>query len=326
LAGAAGATVVVGAGVGLTLQAAEAPVDQVAVKDAVKTLLEDNEPMGPTLVRLAWHAAGTYNKNTGIGGSDGATMRFSEGNHGANAGLGVARDFLEPVKRQYPAMSYADLWILASYAAIEFMGGPTIPFTAGRKDATDDSACPPEHMLPDGHFHQGKGDDDYDHPGPGTAAYVRWVFNKMGFNDREMVCLIGAHALGRCHTNASGYDGPWTRAPETFSNEYFKLMLEDTWTVRKWSGPVQYENSKSGSDLMMLPADIVLVEDKAFRSICEEYAADYDLFAKEFAVNFKKLTELGFTESGLKFYETTAAKVGLGGAVIAGAAAYAMKN
>jgi cytochrome c peroxidase len=37
----------------------------------------------------------------------------------------------------------------------------------------------------------------------------------MGFNDREMVCLCGAHALGRCHTNASGYDGPWTRAPET---------------------------------------------------------------------------------------------------------------
>ena len=34
------------------------------------------------------------------GGSDGATMRFSEGNHGANAGLGVARDFLEPVKAQ----------------------------------------------------------------------------------------------------------------------------------------------------------------------------------------------------------------------------------
>lgn len=67
LAGAAGATVVVGAGVGLTLQAAEAPVDQVAVKKAVMTLLEDNEPMGPTLVRLAWHAAGTYDKNTGIG-------------------------------------------------------------------------------------------------------------------------------------------------------------------------------------------------------------------------------------------------------------------
>lgn len=152
--------------------------------------------------------------------------------------LGVARDFLEPVKAKFPAISYADLWILASYAAIEHMGGPVIPFTGGRTDAADESACPPEHMLPDGFHHpvQTPGPDDYDHPGPGTAAYVRWVFNKMGFNDREMVCLIGAHALGRCHTNASGYDGPWTRAPETFSNEYFRLMLDDTWTIRNWSG------------------------------------------------------------------------------------------
>ena len=51
------------------------------------------------------------------------------------------------------------------------------------------------------------------------------------------------------------------------------------------------------------------------------YAADYDLFAKEFAVNFKKLTELGFTESGLKWYETTMGKLGLGGVVVAGAVA-----
>lgn len=64
---AAGATAVVGAGVGLTLHAAEAPVDEVAVKKAVSLLLEDNEPMGPTLVRLAWHAGGTYNKHTGKG-------------------------------------------------------------------------------------------------------------------------------------------------------------------------------------------------------------------------------------------------------------------
>ena len=60
----------VSAGVGLTLQAAEAPVDELAVKKAVSTLLEDNEPMGPTLVRLAWHAGGTYNKHTGVGALD----------------------------------------------------------------------------------------------------------------------------------------------------------------------------------------------------------------------------------------------------------------
>lgn len=40
-----------------------------------------------------------FDKETGTGGSNGATMRFApEGDHGANAGLKAARDFLEPIK------------------------------------------------------------------------------------------------------------------------------------------------------------------------------------------------------------------------------------
>ena len=59
----------------------------------------DDGSYGPVLVRLAWHASGTYDKETKTGGSNGATMRFApEGDHGANAGLKHARDFLEPVK------------------------------------------------------------------------------------------------------------------------------------------------------------------------------------------------------------------------------------
>jgi cytochrome c peroxidase len=61
----------------------------------------DDGSYGPVLVRLAWHASGTYDAATGTGGSNGATMRFApEGDHGANAGLKHARDFLEPVKRK----------------------------------------------------------------------------------------------------------------------------------------------------------------------------------------------------------------------------------
>lgn len=40
--------------------------------------------------------------------------------------------------------------------------------------------------------------------------HVRDVFYRMGFNDREIVALVGAHTLGRCHTTASGYSGPWS--------------------------------------------------------------------------------------------------------------------
>lgn len=42
-------------------------------------------------------------------------------------------------------------------------------------------------------------------------------------HSQEIVALIGAHSLGRCHTDRSGFDGPWTNAPTTFSNLYFQV-------------------------------------------------------------------------------------------------------
>lgn len=77
---------------------------QKVYNEVAKRLVEhddyDDGSYGPVLLRLGWHASGTYDAATGTGGSNGATMRFPpEGDHGANAGLHAARDFLEPVKR-----------------------------------------------------------------------------------------------------------------------------------------------------------------------------------------------------------------------------------
>ena len=55
----------------------------------------------------------------------------------------------------------------------------------------------------------------------------------MGFDDREIVTLSGAHALGRCHTDRSGYSGPWTFSPTVVTNDYFKLLLEEKWQWKK---------------------------------------------------------------------------------------------
>lgn len=76
---------------------------------------------GPVLVRLAWHASGTFDVKSQTGGSNGATMRFSpESEHGANAGLVIARNLLEPIKQKYgDQISYADLWTLAGVVAIK---------------------------------------------------------------------------------------------------------------------------------------------------------------------------------------------------------------
>jgi cytochrome c peroxidase len=95
------------------------------------------------VLRLGWHASGTYDAETKTGGSNGATMRFApESDHGANAGLKTARDLLEQVKQKHPWISYSDLWILSAICAVQEMGGPKIPFRPGRTDR-DVSACTP---------------------------------------------------------------------------------------------------------------------------------------------------------------------------------------
>eukprot|EP00041_Stephanoeca_diplocostata_P018267 m.380953 g.380953 ORF g.380953 m.380953 type:complete len:91 (+) comp20965_c1_seq9:301-573(+) len=78
----------------------------------------------------------------------------------------------------------------------------------------------------------------------------------MGFNDQEIVALSGAHALGFCHDDRSGFVGPWTDTPHEFSNKYFQYMLNKKWQLKKWNGPAQFENADDGT-LMMLPTDMV---------------------------------------------------------------------
>ena len=119
----------------------------------------------------------------------------------------------------------------------------------------------------------------------------------MGFNDREIVALLGAHALGRCHEDASGFWGPWTRAETTFSNEYFRLLLEEKWTEKKkhngkaWTGPLQFESADGA--LMMLPSDLWLLKDPSFRRYVDLYAREEELFFRDFADAFGKLLALG---------------------------------
>lgn len=99
------------------------------------------------------------------------------------------------------------------------MQGPDIPWRPGRTDR-DVSMCTPDGRLPDASKEQN---------------HLRGIFGRMGFDDREIVALSGAHALGRCHTDRSGYDGPWTFSPTVLTNDYFKLLLEEKWEFKKVS-------------------------------------------------------------------------------------------
>lgn len=199
----------------------------------------------------------------------------------ANAGLQHARVFVEPVKASHPCVTYADLWTLAGVVAIREMGGPAIPWQPGRTDFADDSKLPPRGRLPDGA--QG-------------ADHIRHIFDRMGFSAQEIVALSGAHNLGRCHSDRSGFEGAWVNNPTRFSNQYFKLMTSLDWRKKKLPNGVEqfvHVDEDLGEELMMLPTDMALLHDKEFEPWVRRYAEDKELFFKDFANVFAKLVELG---------------------------------
>jgi len=161
------------------------------------------------------------------------------------------------------------------------MGGPDIPWQAGRTDYVDDSKLPPHGRLPDG----AKG-----------ADHIRHVFGRMGFNDQEIVALSGAHNLGRCHSDRSGFHGAWVNNPTRFSNQYFRLMRSLDWKKTTLeNGVEQFINvdEELETELMMLPSDMALLEDEHFSPWVKKYADDKELFFSDFSAVFAKLLELG---------------------------------
>ena len=92
----------------------------------ISELIKTRPEKGPTLVRLAWHSSGTYDKMTNSGGSGKGTIRFKEElGHAANGGLDNAINWLEPIYKKYSAnsdLSYADLYTFAGAVAIKTLG------------------------------------------------------------------------------------------------------------------------------------------------------------------------------------------------------------
>eukprot|EP00290_Baffinella_frigidus_P006758 CAMPEP_0180133196 /NCGR_PEP_ID=MMETSP0986-20121125/9404_1 /TAXON_ID=697907 /ORGANISM="non described non described, Strain CCMP2293" /LENGTH=339 /DNA_ID=CAMNT_0022073283 /DNA_START=21 /DNA_END=1040 /DNA_ORIENTATION=+ len=267
-----------------TLPATAAAASDIdALRGELAALVKADPDFGPTLVRLAWHSSGTYDKMSKTGGSGGATIRFKEEfSHGANAGLQKAQARLESLKSKFPAVSYADLYTLAGVAAIETLGGPKVTWRSGRVDSMDPADVTPDGRLPDADKGESKK----------TRDHLREIFGRMGFDDQAIVALSGAHALGRCHADASGYVGPWSPTPTLFTNTYFTLLANLEWTPNTLpSGKFQYKDP-SGK-LMMLPSDIALIEDPAFKTWVEIYAKDEKRFFADFSKYFSALLELG---------------------------------
>lgn len=207
-------------------------------------------------------------------------MRFAGGEsaHGANAGLQLARDEVAPLKYKYEDFSHSDFWSLIACCAIKVMGGPTIPWRAGRPDSEAGSDSVPDGRLPDAT--QGSG-------------HLRDVFHRMGFTDQEIVALAGAHAVGMCHGDRSGFIGPWTVTPLDFNNKFFLNLVNMKWHKKTQPNGLEVYVTKDQPGIIMLPTDMALVFDEKMVCWVELYARDQDRFFADFATAFAKLQELG---------------------------------
>ncbi len=212
-------------------------LDYAALKADLTALMTDSKSWwpadyghyGPFMIRMAWHAAGTYRVTDGRGGANSGQQRFEPLNSWPdNGNLDKARRLLWPIKQKYgQSISWADLFILAGNVAIESMGGPVFGFGGGRKDvyqSEGDTFWGAEEIwvnqgaktrLIDGETEVLEGPLAaiqmgliYVNPeGPGgnpdplqSARDMRATFSRMAMNSEETVALTaGGHAFGKAH-------------------------------------------------------------------------------------------------------------------------------
>ena len=178
---------------------------------------------GPLMIRLTWHAAGTYRIEDGRGGGGDGNQRFAPLNSWPdNGNLDKARRLLWPVKQKYgQKVSWADLLVLAGNVALESMGFKTFGFAFGREDVWEPEEVnwgSEDTWLGDERY---SGERDLGGPfgavqmgliyvnpeGPNgnadpakSAIDIRETFRRMAMNDEETVALIaGGHTFGKAH-------------------------------------------------------------------------------------------------------------------------------
>ena len=213
-----------------------AELDVEELKQDVKQVLNTSQDWWPAdfghygglMIRLSWHAAGTYRIEDGRGGAGDGSQRFAPLNSWPdNANLDKARRLLWPVKQKHgQKVSWADLLVFAGNVALEDMGFETFGFAFGREDIWEpeeifwgpedtwlgDERYSGERELADklGAVQMGliyvNPEGPNGEPDPLKAAHdIRETFKRMAMNDEETVALIaGGHTFGKTHGAASG--------------------------------------------------------------------------------------------------------------------------
>ncbi|GAA5645060.1 catalase/peroxidase HPI [Vibrio proteolyticus] len=216
-------------------------LDFAALKQDLIALMTDSQPWWPAdwghygglMIRMSWHAAGTYRIADGRGGAGTGNLRFAPLNSWPdNANLDKARRILWPIKKKYGnKLSWADLIAYAGTIAYESMGLKTFGFGFGRDDIWHPEkdtywGSEREWLAPTDNPHSRySGERDLENPLAAvmmgliyvnpegvdgqpdplkTAHDVRITFARMAMNDEETVALTaGGHTVGKAHGNGN---------------------------------------------------------------------------------------------------------------------------
>ena len=211
-------------------------LDVEALKKDLHALMTDSQEWWPAdwghygglMIRMAWHAAGTYRVADGRGGGGTGNQRFAPLNSWPdNVSLDKARRLLWPIKKKHGnRISWADLIILAGNIAYESMGLKTFGFGFGREDIwhpEKDIYWGSEKEWLAANRYEGEARGALENPLAAvqmgliyvnpegvngkpdplrTAQDVRVTFARMAMNDEETVALTaGGHTVGKCHGN-----------------------------------------------------------------------------------------------------------------------------
>ena len=238
-------------------------LDYQALKKDLTALMTDSKPWwpadyghyGPFMIRMAWHAAGTYRVTDGRGGAGSGQQRFEPLNSWPdNGNLDKARRLLWPIKQKYgSSISWADLFILAGNVAIESMGGPVFGFGGGRRDvyqSEGDTFWGAEEIWVDQGAKTRLDEENvelegplaaiqmgliYVNPeGPGgnpdplqSARDMKATFARMAMNSEETVALTaGGHAFGKAHGAKPGETFGHAPAGEAIHQQGFGWLTD----------------------------------------------------------------------------------------------------
>ena len=268
--------------------------------DAVKARIAESGLSVSEMVATAWDSARTYRGSDMRGGANGARIRLApQKDWAGNEPERLARVLavLEPIAAEAGA-SVADVIVLAGNVGVEQAAKAaghdvTVPFHAGRGDATDEmtdaDSFEPLEPLADGFRNWQK--QDY------IVTPEEMLLDRaqlLGLTAAEMTVLIGGmRALDANHGGSK--HGVFTDTPGALTTDFFTNLtdMSNAWAP-KADGTYEIKDRKSGEvKWTATRTDLVFGSNSVLRAYAEVYAQDDNAgkFARDFVAAWTKVME-----------------------------------